>query len=120
MGKLSAHFSMSKVYCHCGCGLAIVNSELISLLESAREIACIPFNITSWCRCKAYNDSLPNSVPDSAHLKGLAVDINVDSSNRNIILKSLRKAGFVRIGKAKTFLHVDIDKDKPQTEWNYK
>jgi len=119
MDKISAHFSLKEVQCHCGCGFSIINKELLEKLELARLLACRPFIINSWCRCKAYNDSLPNSVPDSAHLKGLAVDIAIAESTTSIILKSLRKAGFIRIGIAKKFIHVDIDADKPQVEWKY-
>jgi len=46
----------------------------------------------------------------------LAVDIACDTATRPIILKSLRKAGFKRIGKARAFIHADVDSDKAQTE----
>lgn len=119
--KISEHFSIKgdRASCHCGCGFFIKSDKLVQMLEKARLIACMPFKINSWCRCQKYNDSLPGSVPDSAHLKGLAVDIAVTPANKAIILRSLRKAGFERIGKAKRFIHVDVDLDKPQVEWYY-
>jgi hypothetical protein len=118
MAKISEHFSTDEVKCHCGCGYSLVNRELLDMLEKARKLACVKFIINSWCRCQAYNDSLDNSVPDSAHIKGLAVDISA-KLNKHIILKSLRKAGFKRIGTAKIFIHVDMDDTKPQKEWTY-
>lgn len=117
--KISAHFKLKEIKCRCGCGFYIINKELLEKIELARLLACTPFIINSWCRCKAYNDSLPNSVVDSAHLKGMAVDIAIADSNKSIILKSLCKAGFKRIGIAKKFIHVDIDADKPQVKWQY-
>lgn len=118
MPKISEHFTREEVVCKCGCGYSLIDRTLLDMLENARKLACVKFIINSWCRCQAYNDSLPNSVPDSAHIKGLAVDISA-KLNKQIILKSLRKAGFKRIGIAKTFIHVDVDMDKPQKEWTY-
>ena len=116
--KISEHFKMNEACCRCGCQKVIINGKLVTMLEKARLLACVPFKINSWCRCKAYNDSLPDSVPDSAHLEGLAVDISTDT-NRAVILKSLRLAGFKRIGKGSRFIHVDIDDGKPEGEWVY-
>ena len=116
--KISAHFLFSDVICKCKCGYSLINRELLEKLEKARMIACVPLIIDSWCRCKTYNATLKNSVPDSAHLKGEAVDIRA-IKNYSIIYRSLKKAGFIRIGKGKNFIHCDIDKDKPQVEWRY-
>jgi len=118
MDKISEHFTPKDVDCNCGCGYSLINRELLDMLEEARKLACVKFIINSWCRCQKYNDNLPNSVPNSAHIRGLAVDISA-KLNKQIILKSLRQAGFKRIGIAKTFIHVDIDPNKPQKEWNY-
>lgn len=117
IGRISEHFDISEVRCHCGCGFAVVNKQLLDMLEKARGIARVKFIINSWCRCQTYNDSLPDSVPDSAHVKGLAVDISA-KLNKQTILDSLRLAGFRRIGIGKGFLHVDIA-DRSQVEWKY-
>jgi hypothetical protein len=120
--KISAHFSISGDHasCHCGCGRFIKNDKLVTMLEKARVRAGIPFKINSWCRCQTYNDSLPNSVPDSEHIDGRAVDIRTTTTTRQTILFALRWAGFKRIGKGVGFLHVDISETKPQVEWTYK
>jgi len=95
--------------------------ELVAMLDKARGIAGIPFNIVSGFRTPENNSKLKGSVKDSAHLVGLAVDIECkDSSSRFKVLDGLIKAGFTRIGFGKTFLHADCDASKPQqVMWTY-
>ena len=102
-----------------------MNGDFLELLDEAREIAEIPFKITSGYRTKEYNEDLikrnfPASL-SSSHLKGLAADISVkDSKSRFIVFNSLLLAGFTRIGIADTFIHVDLDTDKKQNViWTY-
>ena len=91
-----------------------LNPELMSKLDSARGVAGVPFRITSGLRTCAANDAAMG-VEGSAHLKGMAVDLGVDSgSDRFAIVKSLLAAGFVRIGCYDKHVHVDLDPDKPQ------
>lgn len=88
-------------------------------LEHARELAGIPFRITSGYRTKEHNQAV-NGVPGSSHLIGVAADIAVSNgSERFIILNALIKAGFKRIGVAKTFIHCDTDDSKPDSVWTY-
>ena len=90
-----------------------MEEEVLKRLDFARELANTPFKITSGYRTKKYNSTLKNSVPNSSHCKGLAVDIYCDSNrNRWKIIDSLIKARFTRIGIAKNFIHCDIDEDK--------
>ena len=77
-------------------------------LSVARGIAQTPFIITSGLRSEAENSSLPESVKDSAHLTGNAVDLLCpDSSIRFFILKGLIQAGFTRIGIYSAHIHAD-------------
>jgi len=93
--------------------------QFLTKLESAREIAGIPFRITSGYRTKEHNDKV-GGVQNSSHLVGKAADIAVCSGGeRYIILNSLIKAGFRRIGVAKTFIHCDTDDSKPNSVWTY-
>ena len=46
----------------------------LKLIQAIRTHYGKPMTITSGLRCKAYNNSLANSSPTSAHLKGKAVD----------------------------------------------
>lgn len=102
-----------------------MNLEFLELLDEAREIAEIPFKITSGYRTKEYNEDLIKrgykASKNSSHLKGLAADISVkDSKSRFIVFNSLLLAGFTRIGIADTFIHVDLDLEKTQNViWTY-
>ena len=110
---MSKYFTYEEVSCRCGCGLS-VRRELVNLLDDAREIAQIPFRISSGARCEAHNRKVGGSK-DSSHLKGIAVDIKATTSReRYKIANALMQVGFNRIGIAKTFIHCDIDRDKPQ------
>ena len=93
-------------------------------LEHARELAGIPFKITSGYRTKEYNEDLLKrgykASKNSSHLIGVAADIQVSSgSERYIILNALIRAGFKRIGVAKGFIHCDTDESKPNSVWTY-
>jgi len=89
-------------------------------LDEARERAGIPFIINSAYRTPEHNAKI-GGKPNSSHLKGLAVDISVTNSRqRFVILESLIKVGFNRIGIADTFIHVDLDKEKSEkVVWTY-
>ena len=96
-----------------------MDSGFLAKLEQAREIAGIPFKITSGYRTKDHNAEV-GGVPNSSHLIGVAADIAVSSgADRYIILNALIKAGFKRIGVAKTFIHCDTDETKSNSVWTY-
>jgi uncharacterized protein YcbK (DUF882 family) len=94
--------------------------ELVEMLDKAREIAGVPFKLNSTLRSAEKNAQV-GGVKDSAHTKGLAVDIAcTESRNRFKILNALLEVGFKRIGIAKTFIHADIDDTKAQEViWDY-
>lgn len=102
-----------------------MDKEFLSRLDQARSIADAPFKITSGYRSEAYNKSLLErgykASKDSSHLKGLAADIAcADSISRYKIITALMKANLNRIGIADTFIHVDMDLDKPaNVVWTY-
>ena len=96
-----------------------MDSSFLAKLEQAREIAGIPFKITSGYRTKEHNAEV-GGVQNSSHLIGVASDIAVSSgSERYTILNALIKAGFKRIGVAKTFIHCDTDSNKSNSVWTY-
>lgn len=97
-----------------------LDNELMARLDQARHIAGIGFIITDGLRTPATNTD-PNSVQNSAHLTGHAVDIRcVDSHTLWKMLHALLEVGFKRIGiyfnsdAHPTHLHVDNDLTKPQ------
>jgi zinc D-Ala-D-Ala carboxypeptidase len=98
---------------------AHMNDNFLELLDKARDIAGIPFKITSGFRTPEYNRSLKKRgyqvATYSSHLKGLAADIAVsNSANRLIIIESLLYVGFRRLGIGSNFIHVDLDGAKVQ------
>lgn len=87
--------------------------ELVEKLDEAREIAGIPFIITSGYRGKEKNKEV-GGANDSSHLTGLAVDLLVkDSVSGGKILLALVKVGFTRFGFYEDgHIHVDMDNEK--------
>lgn len=88
--------------------------ELVKLLDKAREIAGVPFKITSGFRTPEQNKKV-GGVQDSAHETGLAVDLLVkDSVSGGKILLSLAQVGIKRFGfYGDGHIHCDIDYTKP-------
>ena len=117
--KLTAHFTSNEMACHC-CGGLQTKQELMSKLENARCEVGIPFIIISGYRC-SHNNKRAGGKANSSHLRGMAADIGVKTSqDRFIILKALFSAGFTRIGVARTFIHVDVDPCKTHNLiWTY-
>jgi zinc D-Ala-D-Ala carboxypeptidase len=97
-----------------------MDSGFLQKLDNARQIAGIPFKINSGYRTIEHNTKVAGK-PNSSHLVGKAADISVTgSTDRWVIIDSLIKAGFNRIGIAKTFIHVDSDENKsPNVIWTY-
>lgn len=94
-----------------------LDPEFVSKLDMARSMAGVPFTITSGLRSEALNDILPNSVKDSAHLRGLAVDLRCRTpEDRFRIVAALLTTGFKRIGlyARDGHIHVDFDVSLPQ------
>lgn len=96
-----------------------LNEEFVAKLDMARKIAGIPFVITSGLRTPEKNQSVIGAVPDSAHLKGLAVDLRVENSHEvALIMDAAKAAGIMRRGiyVNKAFepihVHLDIDAEK--------
>ena len=102
-----------------------MSPEILEILDLAREKYDKPIKITSGYRTKVYNEGLKKrgykASPNSSHLKGLAVDIHCNNSKARIeLVDILVDVGFNRLGIANTFIHADIDKDKPQNLiWTY-
>ena len=87
---------------------------LVDRLYEARRVAGTPFIIDNGLRTVAENDHA-HGVQDSAHLRGLAVDLAcTDPSARMLIVKGLLAAGFSRIGIYDRHIHADVDKTLPQ------
>ena len=100
---------------HCGKCLGLMDETLLVMLDELRHRVKRPLGVNSGYRCEAKNASTPGAVKGSSHMKGLAVDLAcTDSELRCSIVKEAFGLGFRRIGVAETFVHLDIDPDKPQ------
>lgn len=112
--KTFKYFKKEEFSCKC-CGLNNISENLLEKLDQAREIASIPFHVNDGTRCPKHNKEVEGE-PDSAHLFGFAVDISAKTSREKfLIISALVKVGFTRIGVYKTFVHADIDPQKPQS-----
>ena len=103
----------------------LMEPEVVQALDIARDIYGYPMKITSGFRTIEYNRSLIErgypASPKSSHLLGWAVDIAVPNSERRfLMIEALLDAGFNRIGVGKSFIHVDLDPNKPSNKiWVY-
>jgi uncharacterized protein YcbK (DUF882 family) len=119
MGSLSKNFNADEFKCPC-CSMMNVSIEFIEMLQKVRSIAQVPMRITSGCRCEFHNKSI-RGVAHSAHCDGLAADIScLFGGQKFAIMAAAIDVGFNRIGVARSFIHLDIAKDKPQNVvWAY-
>ena len=91
-----------------------MNVEFLKLLDIIRGHAKIPFIINSAFRTEAHNAKV-GGVSESAHTKGLAVDIvAVSGIEKFLIITAALTYGINRIGIGKTFIHLDVDKSLPR------
>jgi zinc D-Ala-D-Ala carboxypeptidase len=91
-----------------------LDEKLMLKLDNARFASSVPFYITSGLRTEEENLKC-GGVSDSAHLKGLACDLECsDSQNRFKIVYGLIVAGIRRIGLSSNHVHADIDNTKLQ------
>lgn len=106
------YFNEQEFVCKC-CGEGSIDGALLNRLNLARQIAGIPFVIKSGYRCEKNNKKV-GGRSNSAHLRGLAVDIQAkDSRTRHKVLSAVYAAGFKRIGINPQFIHVDVDESLP-------
>ncbi len=96
--------------------LDLATEKTIALSEEHRRV---PFVITSGFRSPEKNLSVIGAVPDSAHLKGLAVDLRIESSHEVwVMVAALTSVGINRIGVyvnkdwQPIHLHCDVDPEK--------
>lgn len=111
-------FSNDELACPC-CGACAMDPGFMIMIDNARFKSLIPFTVNSAFRCSVHNAKV-GGKHTSAHLTGNAMDIKtIGGRDRGVILASLVKAGFVRIGIAHGFIHADNDPQKEPSVWLY-
>ena len=78
-----------------------------------------PIIINSGNRCLEENERI-GGYPDSAHITGEAADIKIRGIKPIDIGLAAEKIGGLRIGIAKTYVHLDVKKPSPSKFWIYK
>lgn len=91
----------------------LVSGALVTMLYELETSIGFELHFNSGYRCASCNKAV-GGVPNSGHLRGLAVDVSApDSSTRFRIVQLSLKIGFRRIGIGKNFIHLDTDDSLP-------
>ena len=107
-----SYFKTKEFRCPC-CKEVRASGYLIHLLNKVREEYGKPMIINSGYRCEKHNKEIGGSQ-NSAHTRGLAVDIKCDNSPDRYILLPLLTKIFKRVGVYNGWLHADIDESLSQ------
>jgi zinc D-Ala-D-Ala carboxypeptidase len=118
--KYRPYFQATEFNCKCGCFTNNMTEHHMDMLLEARIDADIIFKINSGSRCKNHNFFVGGS-DHSDHLSGEGSDIKCYSSReRWKLITALLKAGFKRIGIARTFIHAGSSESNTQEViWYY-
>lgn len=112
------YFDIGDFGCPC-CNRNRIDSTFVLLLDEARHRAGVPFGINSGFRCTNHNTEVRGSS-SSSHLIGVAADIAcTNSTTRLRMVNALLSVGINRIGIGSTFIHCDIDPNKPNCIYLY-
>lgn len=114
------YFKDKELMCKCGCGTVNFDKDFLDKLNHIRYNIGRPLFVNSGCRCEKHNREV-GGAENSSHVKGLAIDIACnDSELRYKIVKWALEFNISRIGIGKTFVHLDVDPDKPANRiWHY-
>jgi Peptidase M15. len=119
----SKHFNESEFNrCTPSCSLQDMKQSTMNRLDTARDIAGIPFVLSCAYRTSAHDKSKGRSGTGAHTLTPCqAVDIRCNTDrNRWTVVNALIQAGFTRIGIAKTYIHADdSEKHTKEVIWLY-
>ena len=106
--------------CVPSCSLQDMNQRFMTTLDGVRALAGIPLKLSCAYRSVAW-DKVKGRSGNSAHCRGMAVDIVCNSSStRSKIITAALRLGINRIGIGKNFVHLDTDTSLPQNViWHY-
>ncbi len=122
MGDMTKNFSRAEFACKC-CKKNNISPLVVEYCQRIRDAIDRPLKIECGTRCAKHNAKLSGSVPNSAHIIGLAADIYaVGMINKQLgeVIKQLYLAGqlpalqycYLIRGKTNTGVHIDVDASK--------
>lgn len=110
--RATKHFLKSELACRC-CGEYGMTAEAEASIEATRVEFGYCMIINSAYRCKKHNAKV-GGRPDSAHTKGLAIDVSIlgpngipDNYKRGQLIAAAIKCGVKGIGIYASFIHLD-------------
>ena len=119
MADEGRYYKRKELECPCGCGQCNMDDMFLERLDMLRYRYNHPITLNSAYRCEKHNVSV-GGVPNSAHTKGLAVDIKANSQQKHKLMRCAFELGFQGIGVAKSFLHLDDETKEPRPNvWKY-
>lgn len=100
--------------------LSLIDYYALRKLNIAREYAKVPFHLNCSYRSRMHELAKGRSG-ESAHTLGCAFDIRCTTDrDRMAIVSGALRAGFSRIGIAKTYIHLDSsERHKQKVLWLY-
>ena len=99
-------------------GQNLIDPNFVESLDDLREVCGFPFTITSGYRSPAHPIEAKKAKAGT-HAQGIAADIAVSNGReRGIIVRNAIDLGFMGIGVAKGFVHVDT-REGPLVMWSY-
>lgn len=115
--NLSRNFTKAEMECKCGCGF-VPSADFMGALQDLRDRWGKSMKITSAARCPKHNATV-GGVADSKHMKGIAVDVALDSVDRWAFVKLAMEQGWQGIGIAASFIHIDRRPPVESRIWHY-
>lgn len=106
--RLSPNFRVEEFACKNGEKVVLIDTELVEVLQSLRDMLGKPININSAYRTLAHNKKVGGQEL-SPHLAGQAADIVCPGYPPSEIAKAAETVGFRGIGLYDTFVHVDVN-----------
>jgi len=117
---MAQYFTENEIACPC-CGKDNADSRFLSMLDMLRYRVGHPIRVHSFCRCEKYNKEV-GGVSDSAHLDGLAADLEAGSTHDRgqmiyewadiIRAENDKEDTPFRVEVGKTYIHLDISQQK--------
>ena len=96
--QLSKNFKVREFACKCSrCSIALVDEELVRILQQIRDHFGVSVDINSGYRCKEHNAEVGGD-PNSSHMQGMAADIRVKGVAPREVAKFAESIGVKRIG----------------------